>query len=98
VRHSKNGNTRNVLMRDGSVRRVGRETAELLISNGQGVQYVSNTVFRAISLGLEVEDPSTRDEDGALLEQVRAAHERSLKKRKKEDRRREREERELFDL
>lgn len=89
--------TKNVLMRDGSAKRVSEEVAEQLLASGQAKRYISNTVYRAISLGIDVKDPGTRDESGALREQIRAAKERAAKKRKKDDARRTKEELELLE-
>ncbi len=93
----KKRDTRCVLMRDGSPKRVPPETAKRLIESGQARQYISKTVFRALELGLDVEDPSTLDEDGLLRERIQGAHQRAMRKRKREDERRAREEFELFE-
>lgn len=97
VRHSKKTDSMNVLMRDGSARRVPRETAEQLLKQGQAKRYISNTVYRALALGIEVKDPGTRDEDGVLRDKIRAAKVREEKKRKKDDVKRQKEELELLD-
>jgi hypothetical protein len=97
MRNSKKRDTRCVLLRDGSARRVPCDTAEQMIKSGQAKQYISNTVFRAIELGVDVDDPSTSDQDGSLRDKVRGAHERERRRRNREDDRRTREEFELLE-
>jgi len=74
---------KNVLMNDGSVRRVPGDTAEQLIDSGQAKQFISNTVYRALKLGIEVSDPKTRDEKGTLRAKILAAREKQEKRKTK---------------
>jgi hypothetical protein len=76
---------KNVLMKDGSARRVPGDRAEELISTGQAKHYISHTVYKAMKFGIEVKDPRTRDEDGVLRAQIREARGRSEKKGKKKE-------------
>lgn len=70
-------------MKDGTARRLPVDRAEALIASGKAKHYISNTVFRALSLGLDVADPKTRDEKGHLRAKIRDARERSSKKAQK---------------
>ena len=78
-------------MKNGKARRVPGDDADELVHSGQAKHYISNTVFRAMKLGIEVPDPKTRDDDGALHTEILEARvglekqrEKSKKKRKKE--------------
>jgi len=70
-------------MKDGTARRVPGDRAEDLIDSGQAKHFISNTVFRALKLGIEVTDPKTRDEKGVLRSKIRDARERQQKRSKK---------------
>jgi len=70
-------------MKDGSARRVPGDVAEQLIDSGQAKHYISNTVYRALKLGIEVTDPKTRDEKSVLRDKIRGVRERQQKKDKK---------------
>jgi len=77
-------------MRDGSARRVPGDRAEELIESGQAKHYISNTVYRALKLKIEVTDPKTRDEKGTLRSKIRDARgvvEKKSKKREEAERR-----------
>jgi hypothetical protein len=87
----------NVLLKSGKGRRLPRDRAEQLIDSGQARHYISNTVYRAMVLGIEVEDPKTRDPDGELRAKIREAKAKLEKKKSKADKKREKEERELLD-
>ena len=96
---------RNVLMRDGTVRRMPNEEAEKAVYGGRAKRFVSNTVYRAMKLGIEVKDPGTRDPKGELRAKVKDArakakasqHKAEEKKKKREkERRREREAQEVL--
>jgi len=76
---------KNVLMKDGTARRVPGERAEELLDSGQAQHYISNTIYKALKLGIEVPDTKTRDGDGKLRAKIRDAREREGKKRKKKD-------------
>ena len=87
---------KNVLMKDGKVRRVEGDHADQLVDSGQAA-FISNTVYRALKLGIEVKDPRTRDNDGSLRAQIKVAQEKLKKRHKKDAKRRDQEERELLD-
>ena len=74
---------KNVLMKDGTARRVPGARADELVANGQAKHFISNTVYRALKLKIEVTDPKTRDEKGVLRDKIRDARARSEKKSKK---------------
>lgn len=76
---------KNVLMKDGKARRVPQDRAEELISTGQAKHYISNTVYRAMALGIEVEDPKTRDESGALRGRIKDARAKVETRKKRKD-------------
>ena len=86
--------SKNVLMRDGTGLRIPGDRADELVSSGADLRFISNTVYKALKLGIEVKDPGTRDDDGALRTLIVAARERktatahkaeSKKKKKKEE-------------
>lgn len=74
---------KNVLMKDGTARRVPGNEADALITAGKAKRFISNTVYRAISLGIEVKDPGTMDQNGALKKLIDAARETEKSKRAK---------------
>jgi hypothetical protein len=84
---------KNVLMNDGTARRLPVSQAETLLEGRQAKRYISNTVYRALKLGIEVKNLNTRDEDGALRERIvavrektaAAAHKAKQKQKKKEE-------------
>jgi hypothetical protein len=76
---------KNVLMKDGKARRVPGDVADQLIQSGQAKHFISNTVYRALKHGIEVNDPKTRDEKGVLRAKVRDARDRSEKRRRKRE-------------
>ncbi len=86
MRHN---SSKNVLMKDGTVRRRPSDQCEHLLETGKAKRYISNTVYRAVSLGIEVKDFGDRDEKGHLKSKVRAAtskaNARKDKKRAKEE-------------
>ena len=88
---------KNVVMKDGTPRRIPGDVAEDLVSKGKA-QFISHTIYRALKLGIEVRDLKTRDEDGVLKGKIRAAKEKANKKRKKAEKQREKEERELAEM
>ena len=65
----------NVVLTDGTPKRVGTRRAEALLDSGQASRYISNTVYRALKNGIEVKDLGTRDPDGKLKALVREAEE-----------------------
>jgi hypothetical protein len=74
----------NVLMKDGSPRRVGHKRAESLVDSGQARRYISNTIYRAMRLGIEVKDFGTQDLKGKLRKQINAAKAKTEKTEKTE--------------
>ena len=72
-----------VLMKDGSARRVHLSQAEAMLTKGEAKRYISNTVYRAMALGISVKDPGTRDDGGKLKAQIVAAREKASKKKPK---------------
>ena len=63
----------NVLMKSGKGRRVTQSNAEDLLSRGEATRYISSTIYKALSAGIEVKDFSNRDTDGALKARIKAA-------------------------
>jgi hypothetical protein len=84
-------------MRDGKAKRVPGNVADELIASGQAQHFISNTVFRAMKLGIEVKDPKTRDMKGELRAKISEARAKLDKKRSKADKKHEEEERELLE-
>lgn len=74
---------KNVLMKDGTVRRLPADQCEELISTKKAKRFVSNTIWRASKFGIEVKDFNTRDDDGALRDRISAARAKSDTKKKK---------------
>lgn len=74
---------KNVLMKDGTVRRRPANECEQLLDSGQAKHYVSNTVRRAVKLGIEVKDFKTRDQDGKLRGLIRDARQKAEKRAEK---------------
>lgn len=70
---TKPGRLINVLMKDGKARRVPRGKAEDLLDSGRAVRYISNTVYRAMQLGIEVKDHGTKDLNGKLRAKIAEA-------------------------
>lgn len=64
---------KNVLMKDGKARRVPGNVADELIASGQAKRFISNTVYRAMKLGIEVKDFGTRDDNGNLRAAIKEA-------------------------
>lgn len=76
---------KNVLMKDGKARRVPADQCERLLRTGEAKHYISNTVYRAMALGVEVKDPKTRDEKGHLRTKIREAREKVEKRKKRKE-------------
>jgi hypothetical protein len=72
-------------MKDGSVRRRPADECELLIDKGQAKRYISNTIYRAMSLGIEVKNFNDRDEKGVLRGKIRDLTQKAEAKRKKKE-------------
>jgi hypothetical protein len=66
---------KNVLMKDGNVRRVDDRTADQLMDSGQAKRFVSNAVRRAMKLGIEVKNFGINDKD--LKSQIDAARKKA---------------------
>ena len=75
----------NVLMKDGSAKRLPADECDRLVDSGQAKRFISNTVYKAIKLGIEVKDPSTRDEKGELRKLIAAARGSETAKRQKSE-------------
>jgi len=60
-------------MNDGSVRRVPTNQAQTLVDGQKAKRFISNTVYKALKLGIEVKNLSTRDEKGALKARIQDA-------------------------
>ena len=71
------------MMKDGTARRVPGNEADELVDSGKAKRFISNTVYRALSLGIEVKDPGTMDTKGALKKLINAARESESSKREK---------------
>ena len=76
---------KNVLMKDGSTRRVPLDQCEFLLESGQAKRYISNTIYRALKRGIKVKDYGTRDTDASLRDQIREARKAPVKKEKKDN-------------
>ena len=63
----------NVLLKDGKARRLPRNRATKLFEQGLAKRYISNTVYKAMKLGITVKDHGTRDMDGTLRKQIQEA-------------------------
>lgn len=80
-------------MFDGTVRRLPLNQCEAFLETKQARRFISNTIYRAMKLGIEVRDFNTRDDDGSLKKRIReasekktaAAHKAEQKKKKKEE-------------
>jgi hypothetical protein len=70
-------------MKDGTPRRLPRVQAEAKLKTGEAKRYISKTVYKALSLGIEVKNPNTRDEKGELKAQIRALTEKKAKREAK---------------
>lgn len=79
--------SKNILMKDGSVRRRPYDECEKLIEKGQAKRFISNTLYRAAKLGIEVKNWSDRDEKGVLKKKIqeltKKAEAKAAKKAKK---------------
>lgn len=84
---------KNVLMKDGTAKRLPFDQCEELLSSNRARRFISNTVYRAMKLGIEVKDHGTRDDDGHLATLIKAArtkaetkkHKAETKKKAKEE-------------
>ena len=73
----------NVLMKDGTQRRIGFKRAEALIASKQAKRYISNTIYRAMKLGIEVKNFGDMDLKGKLRKQINEAKAKPTKQEKK---------------
>jgi len=74
---------KNVLMNDGTPRRLPADECVRLVNGGQAKRFISNTVYKALKLGIEVKDPGTRDGQGVLRSQIAAAREAERARRQR---------------
>ena len=74
--------SKNVLLSSGRTQRIPLDRAEALLASGAAKRFVSNTIHRAMSLGIEVKDFDTRDEVGKL--KARIVEARKLSKQPKQ--------------
>jgi len=72
---------KNILMKDGSAKRLPASQCEELLNENKARRFISNTVYRALKLGIEVKDPGTRDEKGHLAALVKAARAKTESKK-----------------
>ena len=72
----------NVLLKDGKARRLPRNRATKLFEVGLAKRYISNTVYKAMRLGIVVKDHGTRDMDGTLKAQIQVAKAKLGKQKK----------------
>lgn len=89
---------KNVLMKDGTARRLPADQCESLLANGQAKRFISNTVYRAMKLGVEVKNPGTRDEGGALRRQIKDAREKVAAKEHKAAKKKKAKQKELAEM
>jgi len=87
--------SKNVLMKDGKARRVPADRAQELIDSGKAKRYISNTIYRAMKLGIDIKDFNNRDEDGRLRARIRDLRDQNESKRKKAEKAKKRAEKEL---
>ncbi|MGD9725458.1 MAG: hypothetical protein AB7L09_01045 [Nitrospira sp.] len=78
--------SKNILMKDGTARRVPEDECERLLSKGQAKRYISNTIYKALALGIDVKNFDDRDEGGKLRSKIAAARDKAeAKKHKKKN-------------
>lgn len=83
---------KNVLMNDGTGCRVPGDQADALITGKKAKRFISNTIYRALKLGIEVKNYGDQDTKRALRSQIQdlrtkkrsAAHKAEQKRKKKE--------------
>ena len=68
-----------VLMRDNTSCKLPRDRVDALIAKGDVKRRISNTIYRAMQLGIEVKNFDDRDESGKLRAQIRAARDKKDK-------------------
>jgi hypothetical protein len=81
-------------MKDGTVRRLPANQCAHLIDTREAKCYISNTIYRAKKLGIEVKNFKDRDEDGKLRAQIRTARDKAAIEAKKLEEKRKRKEEE----
>ena len=74
----------NVLLKNGKPKRITRDMAAKMIKAGEARRYISNTVYRALALGIKVKDPSTRDSNGKLKRKIIEARKKEKKETSKD--------------
>jgi hypothetical protein len=95
---------KNILMKDGTARRLPYDQCETLLDSNQARRFISNTVYRAVKLGIAVKDHGTRDDDRKLRDAIKEArtkvtaakHKAETKKKKREKERLEEEEAQII--
>lgn len=75
--------SKNILMKDGTVRRLPSDQCEKLIESKQAKRFISNTLYSAVKLGIEVKNFNDRDEKGTLKKRIQAAREKVVAKKHK---------------
>lgn len=70
-------------MKDGSVRRRPADECERLLSRGEAKRFISNTLYKAAKLGIEVKNWGDRDEHGELKKRIQAARKKADDKKAK---------------
>ena len=91
----RNQSAKNVLMRDGTARRMPANEAETKVRSGDAKRYISNTLYRAMKLGIEVTDFNDRDEKGQLKARIQDASSKAKVAKAKADEKRKKKEAEL---
>lgn len=72
-------------MRDGTARRLPVDQCEELLDSNKARRFISNTIYRAMKLGIEVKDFGTRDDKGELAAQIKAARSKAESNKKKSE-------------
>jgi len=79
-------------MNDGTGCRVPGDQADALIAGKKAKRFISNTIYKALRLGIEIKNYGDQDTNGVLKRQVQdlrtkkksAAHKAEQKRKKKE--------------
>lgn len=72
-------------MKDGSSRKIPRDRAEEMLKTGEVKRYISNTIYKAMQLGIEVKNFGDRDESGKLRAQIKAIKDKAAQERAKKE-------------
>lgn len=73
------------LMKDGTARKIPRNRAEEMLTSGEVKRYISQTIFKAMQVGIEIKNFNDRDESGKLRAQIRAIKEKATQERAKKE-------------